>query len=140
MITEEDIDRADHLRAEAKENPNADLIAGLREMADFLDVRPTIQQLDGRQLSIYAHHSKETLPGALRLLGTCTKDSAERSIHFRRVFTGGPSIIFFALKESICERVQVGEELLPAIPAIPERVVPIFEWKCKESFLKGGAK
>ena len=58
--------------------------------------------------------------------------------HFNGYFEG-LTIHIMATQGSYCDRVQVGEETIPAepekvIPAQPERVVPKFEYVCKDPY------
>lgn len=144
MITASDIDRADHQRAEEKErelvNNNAKLIADLRAVADFLEARPSLKNLAIGGINLFAYvWNKEEFANQVRVMGTGEKAVHGNDLHFSKKF-GSIELAIFSDRETVCDRVQVGEKIIPAqeevtipaktIPAQPERIEPIYEWKC----------
>lgn len=127
-------DRArDELRREA-----SDVAAGLRDLADFLEDHP---EVDVR----YAGWSFNLFPEDLAEIGRGGYGRLEKKVkgdwyclikHFGKHVT----LEFNKSRELVCERVKVGEKIIPAeperfipeqvIPAKPERVEEVYEWKC----------
>ena len=123
------------------EHPNQAFIDGLRELADFLEANPQNRQLWDHQVFHFFAQSKEEFAQALRDLSPCSKEDDGSFVEAIRSF--GPVRVVVNLNhDKGCERIVIGTKVLPAepektvvIPAKPERVEEIVEWKCPESFL-----
>lgn len=120
----------------------ANFIQGLRDFADWLEAHPvlppTLYGLPNGRILLFVK-DKDQLAAAARWLGTCEKVVTED--WFSLVKTFGP-IALEALIErpQVCERVKIGEKVIPAqpervLPAEPERVEEVYEWQCPESIL-----
>ncbi len=115
------------------------IIADLRALADWLDAHPDIAERT---------HSYNTI-------GVSTEDAAEFARFVREVGAGRKNAAsgtawlersFGKLKLTVfgdvCEQVQVGTQTVtveeyPAdvVPELVDVEVPVFEWRCPESFL-----
>ena len=116
----------------------------LRELADFYDQHPEVK-LPGSVsgFSIFGANKEELAIGA-RAFGKAEKLFTETAFQLVKTFPSGLKLEFYKCRESVCERVEVGEEVVPAhvIPAteevfIPESVKKIYEWRCPDSILAG---
>ena len=111
---------------------------GLREMADFIDAYP--HELNFSPQEQYLHprndkNRKEEIAEFARLAGHAVKEFSHSLFSVIKEFPGGVALRMLANREDVCERVLVGEEIIPAkgerfIPAEPERTVQKFEWRC----------
>lgn len=134
---------------------NAEFVAGLRELADFFEARPELAPPYGiDNLNYYGYvdedcqHTVDSKTGVaffVKTVGGKITKSADSSF-FRMSRKVGPfSIVAISNRESICERVKVGERIEPEriIPAQPEQHIPakeeefipsskvdVYEWRC----------
>lgn len=119
-----------------------EFIAGLREMADFFDARPDLKtpsQHIKTNINLFAKDKAELLE-LRRQMGNVVKrewGTFNEYIALRKAFRGGFSIDVNILKDNTCERVKIGEEVVPAkpartieLPAEPEKTVEKYEWHC----------
>jgi hypothetical protein len=119
-------------------NPNQDIIDGLRAMADWLAAGHWIPEYTVMQLDVFP--SAEQFRQVAREAGKLEKKGSGDYFYLRKEFTPRVYIDFNQRRDQICERVKVGEKIIPAtpemtIPARPEKVEEIFEWKCPPSLL-----
>ena len=130
------------------ENPNAALIAGLRELTAFIEANVDFDFTQGRSNNIVVelHYRtwygnpdtvKERLADLARRMGSATKSYGKDFAWVRRSFGPHVELEISTTRNAICERVQVGtkvvpETVLPARPetVIPAREVPLYEWRC----------
>lgn len=68
-----------------------------------------------------------------RALGTFTKTADDNYFNCTRNFDGGVKIQVYIARSQLCEKVQVGTKIIPAVPAQPEREAPVYEWRCGDS-------
>lgn len=115
-----------------------DLIRGLRNVADFLEKRPSLK-VGFTYLSINLFvETKEELAEAIRELGTCDKRSVGEWLTARKSFGPHVCLEVNAPHDKCCERVVVGTKVIPAKPSVPERIEEIVEWRCPTSILQPG--
>lgn len=113
----------------SEEQRRANDIAGLRELADFLEANPEVH-MPSLYFNIYAT-SPADLAVQRRLLGVTEKLDASEYLYFSKRFTGDVHLDLNINKEKTCKKVKVGTKKLPAEPAKPEREEDVYEWKCQ---------
>lgn len=123
---------------------NADLIQGLRDLADFLETHPQPEAQYAHNVTLSVFVTPEELTERIRGAGTVEKVAAGEWFWLRRAF--GPHVVldWTVAREKICRRVVVGTRVVPATPealvaAQPERVEEIVKWECPESILRASA-
>ena len=120
--------------------------ANLRALADFIEENPAI----GDHLFVSVMHAfppLEVWPDALRALGRFNKTASGDHLSAHRLFgekwaDGTIDLSVAIAKESTCERIQTGEETverevwpIDVVPAIVAETVPVYSWKCPDSWL-----
>lgn len=118
-----------------------EIIAGLRELADFLESNPEVHPpYVGTMLHVFS--DKEEFVGAMRAIGVGKKVYDDTNFIFRKDFRGGVNYSAFIARAQVCEAKVVGTRIIPAVtvPAQPERVIEertedIIEWECMDSLL-----
>ena len=84
-------------------------------------------------------HTKEEHAACVRAIGSCEKQFNNKWLYAIKPFNS------FVLRvaserENVCERVKIGEKVIPArpetvLPATEEKVEAVYEWRCPDSFL-----
>jgi hypothetical protein len=123
-------------------HPQQKMIDGFRQLADFLEANPApgcIKGMFWETWNLFVN-SKEEMAEAARWLGSCDKHTKGNWFCLTRKF-GNISAEVNIEHERVCERVKVGERVVPArpervLPAEPEKVEEVYEWKCPESILR----
>lgn len=120
------------------DNPNADLISGLRQLADFLEERP-LREICQQTFHVFGH-TPEEFAEQLRIMGTADKSAGSGFFFAKRKFGQKVELHLCIEREQVCERVKIGERIVPAEPeriiaATPERVEEVYEYRCPESIL-----
>lgn len=130
-------------------NNNQTLIDDCRALADFLEARPHMVNIETGSLYLCGIVSKGQLADAVKLLGTSTKRMDDDYVHFDRYFGKTFHVSVFVTRQSICEAVKVKkilpaveEKFIPAqhIEALPEREIEVLEWICPESILASASE
>lgn len=121
------------------------LILALRAMADLYERNPELPTPDYSSAMLIYGVKKGELPMYARAFGSCDKVFDEYSYRLSKDFGAGIVLQTYSSREAVCERIKIGEEIVPAhvMPAQPateevfveERVKEIFEWKCPGSIL-----
>lgn len=132
-MTVVDLDEAAHEAA----------IAGLRELADFIEDNPEFAELADTTLNLYVANwyedaDRQFADLARKLGGHRTKSANERYLHVTRMF-GPLEVSVFTNREVVCERVVVGTETVEVPDPNAAKVTverEIVEWECK-SILNG---
>ena len=124
---------------------NLEIAADLRKLADWLETSQIEININESTFYFFAQ-SKEDFTKAAKHLGKCKKVDAGDYFDLRKDI-GNLHVNLVCKREELCEKVQVGERVIPAEPerivpeqrieAQPEKVVPIYEWKCPPSILRG---
>lgn len=114
-----------------------DVIDGLRMVADYLEARPDVPTPYIGTIDAFVYES-DRLPAVARAMGSADKNVVGQYFELRRVFTGHVSFAVNFARQDVCERVVVGEEVVPE-KITPEHVREIVEWKCPDSILDTGA-
>ena len=118
-------------------------VSGLRKLAAFWESHPELQhpQFPG-EFTVFGI-PKEELPKYAKAFGSLEKRYSDSAFELKKDFGGGIVTGTYHSRDAICERVEVGEEVVPehVIPAREETVVPEhkikkYEWKCPDSLLK----
>jgi len=133
------------------EDPEAkarrEFIAGLRDLADFFEQNPEIDKpYSGCTLTLYVSDKKKLAKYA-RAFGHAEKVVDDYSFRLSKEFgTTGVKVETYSSRQSVCERVKIGEEFVPThkIAATEERFVEghmkdIYEWKCPSLLAIGEA-
>jgi hypothetical protein len=119
----------------------AEFISGIRSLADWMEQHPSMPTPSSMGVANIYAGSRARL---LELRHACgLKDKAtfhDEYVGFRKTFSENVRLEVFCTKDKTCKRVQVGEKVIPAtpemlVPGKPERVEPVYEWKCPESIL-----
>lgn len=118
---------------------NAQFADLLRSIARVYDERPEIPQpyhmgSDGGTEFVFCNN-KEQFAATIRAFGPGRKDQCDDCLLFYPDITRGIGLRIYGHKHNCCERVQIGQKVVPAhaeqvIPAAPERVEPVYEWHC----------
>jgi hypothetical protein len=127
---------------EHQQKRREEYIAGLREFADWLEAHPDFKMpWYGHTVNVFCDKVADFVE-ARRAAGLRDKTADPNYIMFAQKFSGGWKLDININKEKTCERVKVGEEIVPAkpartveLPAEPEKVVEKYEWKCPESII-----
>jgi len=120
-------------------HPNRELIDGLRAMADWLEDHP--QDPNGSVTLNLFPNDRDALLKAIQGVGRVEKQAIDKWYYLRKRFSSHVTIEWNQSRESVCERVVVGTKTIAAepekiIPAKPERVEEVVEWRCPESILR----
>jgi hypothetical protein len=132
---------------------HAAYVAGLREMADFVEARPDLVGPGGLSGAVditLTFDENDRFRRLVRAMGGGDKRVSDRDFIVERHF-GPHQISVRAWREAVCQRVVVGTETVTetvvepeAFAALPrvERSVEreIVEWVCPESILSPGAR
>lgn len=112
----------------------------LREVADFYDQHPEIKTPVLGEMTIFGADKEQIALGA-RAFGKADKVFKGEYFSLIKTFPSGMRLEYFADRERVCERVKVGEEVIPAhvIPAqeetiVEEKIKEVFEWRCGSIF------
>lgn len=127
------------------ENRNAEMIKSLEELTQFLRDNPTIKF--DHSFTIYNHcGTKEELLECAPMIGACEKGANCEWYNLTKRFGSRIRGQWYINRQKICERVVVGEKIIPAkeeirvpeqvLPAEPERRELVYEWKCPDSLLR----
>lgn len=113
-----------------------EFIAGLREVADFLEKNPSVPC--PRYETLYVPTDKDGLREAAKAPGHADKGAFGEQFYIDRTF-GPVKITFAADRAEVCRKVVKGTR------EVPERVVParteeIIEWECTDPLLKPGVE
>jgi hypothetical protein len=123
------------------DNPKA-LIAGFRQLADFLEQRPELHKyLEYASETFNIFIKRAELAEIARVMGPVRKHSVDHWFYLARDF--GPVSLHAAItRDEVCQKVKTGTRVIPAqeartveIAATPERIEDVYEWKCPESIL-----
>lgn len=117
-------------------------ISGLRAVADFFEQNPEVEAEDYPHTFNFPGRTKEDLAVAAKALGHAEKQVTDSHFVIHGVI-GGHILDFYNNRDAICERIKVGEKVIPAVtlPAraeaviIPARIEEVYEWKCPDSLL-----
>jgi len=104
-------------------------IEGLRNMANFLESNPDLPVPYGMEFFSVWVHTKDEIAELVRGKGKWDKQAAESYMYFRKTF-GPINYDINISRDQVCERVVVGQTVIPARPATPEQVIDKIEWKC----------
>lgn len=129
---------------ETQQHERTEFIAGLREMADWYESRPELRAPDYIDPFTFFARNKEHFLELRRAADLHHKEeSCGEWLCFNKRCRGKVRLQITIEKEKTCRRVKVGERVLPAVPehtvpAQPERVEEVYEWRCDEPLLANG--
>lgn len=124
---------------------NDDLIADLKALIAFIKANKDFDFMQGDQVPMefgfrlwYVESGeihKAVMADLAKRLGSVKKSYNDDFIILDRMFGSTIKFHVAAERSDVCERVIVGTEIIPAhgeivIPAAPERLKEIVEWKC----------
>lgn len=126
---------------DATPHPDRHLIDGMRRCCDWLETHPINTSTDVR-LHVFVSDADE-LRRTIRGWGMMTKYADDHFFYAEKKFNKRVEVSVCSSRENVCERVQVGERVVPAepekiVPATVERVEPVYVWRCPE--LLGGPR
>jgi len=106
---------------------------GLRDIADWIESTDTnIDQLlfTGQNFDLFTY-DKETFDAQSSALGGFREKVVQGSYAITRRRFGPHKVEVNIYRDKVCERVQVGEKVIPAQEATEERIEPVYEWRCE---------
>lgn len=110
-------------------------VAGLRELADFIERHEDLPVPYGCNLNVFASDKAE-LARLARVGGVkWQKASTPDYFYLRAVFEGDYSYEVNIDRSAVCRKVVTGTRL---VPAQPEQTVEEFHWVCDEPLLSEG--
>ena len=117
------------------------LVGELRKMAAFLEVTEFVDDtafFSNPEVYLFCPNAESFL-GNIKVIGGFTREFNDYSAQCIKKF-GDVKFILHSSRETICEKIEDGVQVIPAtpekiIPATPERVVPKYKYKCPESLL-----
>lgn len=115
--------------AEAKRR--AVFIQGLRDMADFLEAKPSVNCPSSATLNSYVSTREDMARNARAASWEKIWDSSA-FFSLRKTFCDDLIMEVFTDRSTICNQVVVGEKV---IPAQPERIEKVYEWVCDDTAL-----
>lgn len=122
-------------------NPNSEMIASLRDVANLLESHPELPKLDFAQelsFAFFGDNARSDLRRVAKCLGGATKNFFGDYFSLKHRF-GLLTLEFWCERHHVCRRVvhkrtvEATPELV--IPAEPERVIEEVEWVCEEPLL-----
>ena len=118
----------------------AEVINGLRALADFLESHPAVPYPVCTRLNAFVA-TRDELAAVARHGAPWAKQSNEQYFWLSRVFAGDPRYPDLQLdinidREQVCRKVVKGTK---TIPAQPERTIEDVEWICDEALLASEA-
>ena len=114
----------------AEEKRRADVVRGLRDLADVMEQNRAIQVPWEIVINAFADTREEI--AAVARTGSWRKAFAGDWFSLRREFGGSVALDVSIQRAQVCKRVVVGKMTLPAQP---EREVEQVEWQCEDSLL-----
>lgn len=115
-------------------------IEGLRKLADLYLAHPELELPEYFSPFTIFNVRKADLPKVARIFGSLEKRYDESSFRLRKDFGGGIILETYSSRESVCQRVKIGERVVPAhvVPAKPaepeliveEKTVDEYAWEC----------
>src|SRR5580765_4838869 len=117
----------------------AEAVAGLRELANFLEKADFPYEIRSKTFSFHKWtNGEKEIPEVVRMLGHCEKFSNRDTIGVRRKF-GSVTLQFSWPRNLTCKRVKVGTVKRTGewktVWEPGEYVEEQYEWKCPKSFL-----
>lgn len=132
----------------------SDYIAGLRELANYLEVREFPETIKGfwedqavfEPFTIFFNaRNKEDFGKLCAAFGSFEKERDNYSTAAKVTLSSGFSLKVSTDRSNVCKRIVVGTRTIEAKPervevieAEPERTEEIVEWECPESFIALG--
>ena len=107
----------------------AQTIQDMRTLLDFVEAHPDIPMPYFGQVDAFA--GKENLRTIAKAMSPATKKSEGDFFMLTRRF-GSVNLEVNFPRDEVCERVEVGKKVVPAVPKHEE---PLYEWKCPDSIL-----
>ncbi len=105
---------------------------GMRALVDFFEQHPQLKPPVGTDIfNVFV--TKEELTTFARVAGW-TKEYTDTWFMLRRKF-GEVTLDVNIERGQVCRQVEVGEKVVPAQPATPERVEKVYEWVCDDASL-----
>ena len=109
-------------------------IAGLREMAQFLEDHPTLEAPYSNTCNVFVKAAE--LP-ALARLTAWTKEYFDTWFALSKSFSGNIELQYNVPRNEVCRKVVTGTRIVAAREAEPEHVENVEEWVCDDvSLLK----
>lgn len=108
-------------------------VQGLRDMADFLEQHPNVDHPKNDTMNVFVSTREDIVRNARG--SSWEKIYNDTWFYLRKEF--GEDLIFEinCARATICRQVEIGEKIVPAQPAQPERVEKVYEWICDDASL-----
>jgi len=108
----------------------------LREMADYLESRDfKLEASDSLFGGASIYLSCETIPSFkqnIKAMGAFEKGAGSDLEAHRKI--GCSTLQVYIARSKVCRKIITGKKIVPAQPAIPEKEVDTYEYKCPKSF------
>ena len=125
------------------EHPNQDTIDGLRKFCDWLEANPQ-PKYDVCETNLQICPDAERFSGVAKSIGGKMQKRINGDLFcLDAELSAKVKLAIVVKRDAVCERVKVGERVIPAQPEVelPAKVIPakaevieeIYEWKCAES-------
>lgn len=130
--------------SEYEQKLRQEFMDGMNGLLDWMMEHPNMPApLSMGTANIYAA-TKERLAVLRRDCGLTDKLHRDRKYEyagFQKEFGPAVKLELFIEREKVCQKVKVGEKVVPAtpetvVPAKPETVEPIYEWQCTDPLLQ----
>jgi hypothetical protein len=130
----------DFLTLSPEDAARAELCAGLRAAAKFIETHPRVNVAPSMGVTIHVHctDTPEGARAAAIAMAPCKKSYGDELIKLTHEFGGGVELQGLIYRSKVCSKVVVGKRVVPkkVIPAQPERVIEeheedVTEWDCK---------
>jgi hypothetical protein len=124
---------------------NLEHIARMSRMIEFLAANPDLPPaiISEQRIDFWPTHHGIDAAEVIRRYGSMEKvvESIHDTLFILRKQMDGFRVEFNFHRETVCTRVKVGQKVTPAKPAVvlpaePEKVEDVYEWKCPESLLR----
>jgi hypothetical protein len=114
---------------EEAQDRRIEYIKGLRGLADFIEAYPDLPLPYGEEYFNIWVYTKEEVSTLVRGKGKWEKIAETNQMVFRKKF-GPLNYDINITRDRVCEKIVVGQEIIPARPATPEQVIDKIEWRC----------
>lgn len=113
----------------------------LRKQAEVIEKLPDRFWVNESRIGIGCKDKESVAEVARSLGGEWEKEASDIYFYLNRTVGDCKDAIYaYAERKVVCERVKVGEKVVPAqpetlVPATPERVEEVYKWVCPDSIL-----
>jgi len=119
--------------SETQQQKRKEYADGLRAVADWVentDADLTTLMFSPHTFNLFAWN-KEDFDDLSSAIGGLREKTLEGTYAIVRRRFGPHRVEVNINRDKVCKRVQVGEAVVPAQPAVEEHVEPVYEWQCE---------